>query len=329
MLNLVLMILVASVSTLIAPASARSAWDLLVPNPAYSRLAFTADDGAVLNYVIYPKVSKQLHPLVIAPGAGESVYRWDAFVSGLRERGYGPIYVLEHRGQGYSANTGVRTDLVHIDRFSRYVTDFLQFVHGPVRSDLVSRGYVGAPDIIAHSMGGAIANLALGEDAHLAHRIAYVSPMLDINTAILNPMHDRMALWAAEALCATGFCERLAVAGLGRARRMKIPGVPQEIREGIFRGGVTPGWLRASIHATDRIRKLESLHAEPTLMVIALRDRLVQNSALFRYASHARNVKVFEIDGPHGLHHDARSKGELLDVLDDFFKTCEEELGLK
>ena len=329
MFNLSLVILVASLSTLIAPALADAPISVVQPSATYARLTFVAADGLALSYVRYPAPSPDLHPIVIAPGAGESAYRWDDFVGELRARGYGPIFILEHRGQGYSAGSGVRTDLVHIDRFSRYVADFLDFVHGPVKHDLASLGFNQAPDVIAHSMGGAIANLALAEDPYLVRKIVYVSPMMDINTSILNPMHDRLALWAAEALCATGFCERLAVAGLGRARRLKIPGVSREIEEGIFRGGVTPGWLAASIRATNAIRKQTTLHSERALMITALRDRLVQNSALRTYAKKARNCSLLEIDGPHGLHHDGRSRFILLDAIDGFFRTCEDELKVE
>ena len=146
-------------------------------------------------------------------------------VEDLRARGYGPIYILEHRGQGHSQGPGARADLVHVDRFTNYVTDFTDFMRGPVAQDLAAGGITTAPFVIAHSMGGAIVNLALRDAPDLARKVAYVAPMMDINTSVLNPMHDRAALWAAKLLCAAGLCDRIAVANLGRKRRMAIPGV--------------------------------------------------------------------------------------------------------
>ena len=287
---------------------------------AAERFDFYARDGLRLSYVRHAENMITAGPVVIAPGAGESAYRYEALIADLRTKGFGPIYALEHRGQGYSEGGGQRADLVHTDHFESYVSDFAEFLRGPVRQDLSTYGFVDAPFLIAHSMGGAIANLALTEDPKLARRVAYVAPMMDINTAILNPMHDRVALWAADLLCVAGLCDGLAVGALGRKRRMAIPGVARELQEGIFRRGVTPGWLAESIRATWQIQARAHDHTEPSLMITALRDRLVQSSSLRQYAATAGDCRLLEVDGPHGLHHDDQARGIMVNAIDDFFR---------
>ena len=297
------LLLLASLGTMTLSAPLHASVTAEAQTSAQTRLAFTSRDGLNIEYVRYEASSTALRPIVISPGCGESAYRYEELVADLRARGYGPIYVLEHRGQGFSDGTGLRSDVVHVRRFAEYVVDFVDFMRGPVATDLAARGYHGAPDLIAHSMGGAIANLALGADPSLARKVVYVAPMMDINTSILNPMDDRLALWAAELLCAAGFGEKIGVGGLGRARRLKTPGVAQEIAAGIYRGGVSPSWLKESIKATKVIRKQASAHAEPSLMITARRDRLVSNGALRTYAAEAQNCGLLDVDGPHGLHH--------------------------
>ena len=326
MFNLLLTIWIASAGALITPASAEAPVSALRPDAAYTRFTFTSRDGLILNYVRYPETSATLRPIVISPGCAESAYRYEALVDDLSALGYGPIYILEHRGQGFSEGTGARADLVHVDHFAEYVTDFADFVRGPVRADLAARGFTAAPDLIAHSMGGAIANLALLDDPTLAHKVVYVAPMMDINTSILNPMNDRLALWAAELLCAVGLGESVNV-GAGRARRMATPGAPREFREGILRAGVTPGWLKEALRATRVIRKHATDHAEPSLMITAKRDRLVGNEALRTYAAEAQNVGLLELDGPHGLHHVRQTRAQLVQAIDGFFRGCADRLA--
>ena len=71
---------------------------------------------------------------------------------------------------------------------------------------------------------------------------------------------------------------------------------------------MTPGWLKESIRATRQIQAQAQAHAEPSLIITARRDRLVQNASLRDYAAVAANCSLHEIDGPHGLHHDQKSR---------------------
>jgi alpha-beta hydrolase superfamily lysophospholipase len=114
---------------------------------AVSRLAtapqlksFLSADGTRISYAVFDRKESgpTLGPLVIAQGKGESLYRYSEFVEEMSTKGYGPIYLIEHRGQGYSEKL---LDLsIHVNRFDEYVEDFISFIDGPVSKDLAYRG---------------------------------------------------------------------------------------------------------------------------------------------------------------------------------------------
>ncbi len=96
--------------------------------------------------------------LVIAPGRSEPSYEYAETALDFIRRGYGPVYVVDHRGQGLSPRLLPDPDKSHIEEFSDYVDDFDVFVSA-VLADLDRLG--AGPDLplflTSNSMGGAIA----------------------------------------------------------------------------------------------------------------------------------------------------------------------------
>src|SRR5690606_27922035 len=86
---------------------------------------------------------------------------------------------------------------------------------GPVKKDLLDRGITKKPPLVAHSMGGAITNLALRKRPDIADRVAYIAPMFDINFG-LAPRKPLQVL--AEVLC---------YAGCGKLTMGRDPGEPR------------------------------------------------------------------------------------------------------
>ncbi|MGP6086780.1 alpha/beta fold hydrolase [Antarctobacter jejuensis] len=96
--------------------------------------------------------------LVIAPGRSEPSYEYAETAIDFIGRGYGPVYVIDHRGQGLSPRLLADPDKSHVEDFDDYVDDFDAFV-GAVQADLAALG--AGPDqplfLTSNSMGGAIA----------------------------------------------------------------------------------------------------------------------------------------------------------------------------
>ncbi|MGZ3711536.1 MAG: serine aminopeptidase domain-containing protein, partial [Bdellovibrionota bacterium] len=93
---------------------------------------FDADDKTKLAYSVIsdPKATATKGPLVLVEGKGESAYRYVEFAQELQSKGWGPIYILDHRGQGYSEK--VLKNSLHVTSFDTYVQDFIKFMDGPV-----------------------------------------------------------------------------------------------------------------------------------------------------------------------------------------------------
>lgn len=296
--------------------------ETFAPRPADAsgvRAQIKSRDGLNLSYMRFGgEVGPD--PVVISPGRGESAYRYEELATELIGRGFGPVYILEHRSQGFSSRTAERRQLVHVDSFDQYATDLTDFIKTVTRRP---------PLLIAHSMGGAVANLALLKDPAVARKVVYVAPMLDINTSWMNMFRDRPAYWLTKLLCAAGLCDELALAAVKAPGPRQPPSLHREYAEGIYSTGVTPGWLKAAIDATWTLRAHASSHHEPSLFLIAKYDRLVQNEAVRAYVCEASNCRVEELEGSHSLHLNQRAKQPLVEAIVGFFSTCAADLTTK
>lgn len=96
--------------------------------------------------------------LVLLPGRGEFSPEFFETAIDFIARGYGPVYVVDHRGQGLSPRLLEDPHKGHIARFEDYVDDMAVFV-GAVKDDLAELGAGPAPRLFltSNSMGGAIA----------------------------------------------------------------------------------------------------------------------------------------------------------------------------
>lgn len=115
-------------------------------------------DGYRLRYSRFGCAIGEKGALVIAPGRSEPSYEYAETAIDFVHRGYGPVYVIDHRGQGLSPRLLPDADKSHVENFDDYVDDFDAFVEA-VQADLGALGT--GPDfplfLTSNSMGGAIA----------------------------------------------------------------------------------------------------------------------------------------------------------------------------
>jgi lysophospholipase len=310
---------------------AATASELAPTLSASARHEFTARDGVHLSYTVFGGgvEGAAARPIVVSPGKGESAFRYLETAKELLARGYGPIFVLEHRGQGFSQHLTNTPNTVHVGKFHDYVSDFLQFWEGPLAKELGARGISHKPLLFAHSMGGAVANLALLERPDLVERVAYVAPMFDIkfHPQFLNFAHDAIPHAIASTLCFSG-CGGTVSLPSGPGKNAVLGPLSTYTRmleenAGIEAEHVSPQWLRESIDATHEVIARAGEQGSSSLIFAASNDKMVENATLYEYACRAHNCSLAELTGPHSLHEQESSalRKLLFDKLDEFYTT--------
>lgn len=288
---------------------------------------FQADDGTELSYSILQENTKNNRPVVFLEGKGESVYRYLEFAKEMEARGYGPFYVLDLRGQGYS--TRKIPLAIDVDTFDTYVDDFFQFMDKPVAEDLLRRGIRTKPFLMAHSMGGAIAELALRKRPDLVSRVAYVTPMFEIKfSAWMDRMHNDPIVYASRAMRKIGMGGRLfggdvnsvpkVMISSDRARILTAYGI--EVEKGIRTPKASVSWLTSALNAQRTILGPGKPEI-PAVIFQGQYDAVISNAALNEYACAAGNCSLIELPGAHALHQErdpVRYKYE--ELLDEFFR---------
>ncbi|WP_089279068.1 alpha/beta fold hydrolase [Antarctobacter heliothermus] len=127
--------------------------------PGWERRVLTMHhDGYRLRYSRFGCAPGAKGALVIAPGRSEPSYEYAETAIDFIARGFAPVYVIDHRGQGLSPRLLADPDKSHVEDFDDYILDFAQFV-AAVEADLLALG--AASDLplflTSNSMGGAIA----------------------------------------------------------------------------------------------------------------------------------------------------------------------------
>lgn len=111
------------------------------------------EDGMSIAYRCY-SLADAGKCVVISHGFCEFAEKYNEVAYRFLQEGYS-VYVPEHRGHGYSGREVDDPELVHVQSYDSYVTDFARFVETVVSPREEHR------IVFAHSMGGAIAILTL------------------------------------------------------------------------------------------------------------------------------------------------------------------------
>jgi lysophospholipase len=111
---------------------------------------FTTQDGLKIAYKIFTHPHAKAN-IVISSGRTESMVKYKELIYDLYQNGYS-VFILDHRGQGYSSRLLKNSMIGHVDNFIDYVDDLRYFV-----ANFVPKGPKRV--LLAHSMGGAIATL--------------------------------------------------------------------------------------------------------------------------------------------------------------------------
>ncbi len=113
--------------------------------------------------------------VVISHGFCEFAEKYNEVAYRFLQAGYS-VYVPEHRGHGYSGREVDDPELVHVQSYDCYAADLARFVETVVSPGAEHR------IVFAHSMGGAIAILALERYPQLFEAAVLSAPMCAMQT---------------------------------------------------------------------------------------------------------------------------------------------------
>lgn len=225
--------------------------------------------------------------VLLLNGRSEFVEKYAETVGELRARGF-QVVSFDWRNQGLSDRPLTNRQIHHLESFDT-LTDDLDAVF-----ERVVRPVAAGPLILmGHSMGGLVATLSLARHPQRYRAVVLSAPMYDICTG---PIPRGAAVWLAERFCGWGRAEAYAFGqhDYDPAEGVFTPANPitsdprrYAVYHDAFRerpelrlGGVSFGWVRAALRASDQLREapLERV-ATPVLMLSAPGDRVVRAEA--------------------------------------------------
>lgn len=242
----------------------------------------TGADGVPLSFRIY-EPADSAGALVVLGGRTESQAKYAELLLDLAPARY-TLYILDHRGQGFSGRLLTDPHKGHVERFEDYIEDLDEFMRRAVRPERHARTV-----LLAHSMGGAIAVLYAAE--HPVDGLILSAPMLAIRTTPLPRPAAKALAWTLTAL------------GLGRSY---VPGgkpydpsdpfednvltgsqVRFELNQRLTQrysetalGGPTNRWADKAFRACRRAKEAARRIAAPILLLEAGEDRVVSPAGL-------------------------------------------------
>ena len=198
--------------------------------------------------------------IVISHGYTESMEKYKELIYYFMRGGYN-VYMMEHRGHGYSGRLVPELDKVHVGSFDDYVDDFCRFM------DLIVLPDKGASPLFlyAHSMGGGIGTAVTERHPEYFDKVVLSSPMLDPDVLLLKPV---MA-FGADVACLLGARKKfIPSSSKGWSGKYDYDNVSfsSPVRYAYYLEKCradqhlttyvgTFGWLSSIIHGTDRLMK--------------------------------------------------------------------------
>ncbi|AEJ01322.1 alpha/beta hydrolase fold containing protein [Nitrosomonas sp. Is79A3] len=131
---------------------------------------FSGIDGVEIKYKTFIR-NDEKGAIVISSGRTEGYIKYQELVYDLGKQGYS-IYIMDHRGQGFSGRMTQNKQMGHVKKFDDYVEDLKYFVDNVVKQIPHKNIF-----LLGHSMGGGIATLYIEKYPDDFKAAALSSPM--------------------------------------------------------------------------------------------------------------------------------------------------------
>lgn len=269
---------------------------------------FTGERGKQLSYVTFERTDEE-GALVLLPGRGGSHIWMGELIYDLRDSGWS-IYVMDHRGQGFSERLLDNPRKGHVEDWDNYSKDVKTFMDRVVNTRPHARTVV-----LGISMGGAIATTFAQQYPDDVDALVLVVPMHKPN---YRPFTEGIAGVLGEFGAATMQLDEYGPTqgdptpleeqkfeenrGMrSRVRWEKSRDISRQHQD-LLLGGVTYGWAREVVHANRVMRTLAVRMTQPILLLQAGEDAVVQNDGQDAFCQRARGcVKRVYPTSRHGM----------------------------
>lgn len=244
----------------------------------------TTPDGAKLAYA-YVLPPQARYALVLVQGRTEAYLKYQELYFDLAAQGVA-VFSLDHRGQGLSPRELADPHKGHITDFALYSQDQQQFI-----AEVVKPQTQLPLNLLAHSMGGAVAVQLLAQQPALFQRVVLTSPMIAPNATVAFSEQDGCYLAAAFDWtcpdCYAGFVAQPYPFDQTFADNILTS---SKTRYQLFRdlyqqqpqlqlGGPTWSWLSQACNVAEQMPQLARQIKTPVLMLQSGAEQAVSNSA--------------------------------------------------
>lgn len=244
----------------------------------------TTPDGARLAYAyVVPPQAK--YALVLVQGRTEAYQKYHELFYDLAARGVA-VFSLDHRGQGLSARELADPHKGHITEFALYSQDQRQFI-----SEVVKAKTQLPLNLLAHSMGGAVAVQLLAQQPELFQRAVLTSPMIAPNAKVAFSEQDGCYLASAFTWtcpdCYAGFVSQPYPLDQTFADNILTSSTARyQLFRDLYKqqpqlqlGGPTWSWLSQACAVAEQMPQLARQIKTPVLMLQSGAEQAVSNQA--------------------------------------------------
>lgn len=270
--------------------------------------------------------------ITISPGRAESFIKYKELAYNLYQNGFS-VFLLDHRGQGFSERLTLDRQLGYVDEFDFYVDDLKQFhelcglIHPHEQSVL-----------LCHSMGGCIGLNYLSVYPSDFSKAVMCSPLLGFHTPVPDFIAKR---WVKSFIAFNQFWGREASYFFGLGDYQAAPFAHNKlthsrVRYDLFRqeyeknpevklGGATYEWIQQCDLAIKQLfERVESI-STPVLLLQAQQDNVVSNSAQCDFSLRCPSIKQVQIDNARHeiLFEEDHTRCHAITLMLDFFNGIE------
>lgn len=218
--------------------------------------------------------------IVISPGQSEAGLKYAELLYDMKDWGY-DIFIIDHRGQGFSERLLGDPVKSHVESFYDYVADFSYLVNSIVQPENYKKSI-----LLCHSMGGAIGSGYLVQYPKVFTKAILSAPMIEINTKwgqvvpglvadIFNFFNqDEQYALSQSAYDPKSTFEKNTITS-SEARFAVKNILYNDLYPETQVGGTTNKWLEEALEFTATLRRTKNIFQIPTLMFQAGQDKWV------------------------------------------------------
>jgi lysophospholipase len=143
----------------------------------YQHYQFTGVKNIKIVFTKFGTAQGSKGSLVISPGRTEDSLKYVETAYDFIQAGYSPVYVINHRGQGFSGRMLPDPQKGHVDDYVDYAQDFARFMSFVLADPNVDKARLFA---VAHSLGGAVVTDYTMNGASPFKAVAMSAPLFKI-----------------------------------------------------------------------------------------------------------------------------------------------------